>query len=159
MKIEKTNAIRIVEQNKVEYETHEYPHHDNDFVSGEEIYKLLNQDPNKVFKTIVLVSNNKYFTCMIPVLEEIDLKKAAKEFGQKSLELSPVNNLKNITGYIRGGCSPIGMKKLFPTIVDSSASNFESIIFSGGRIGLQLELKLSDLLKITNGKLKDIKRC
>lgn len=155
--MDKTNVIRIVEQNKIKYKMYEY-NHAGDFIDAVFTAKELNEDPNQVFKTIVLVSNNHYFVCVIPSVNEIDLKKAAKAFNQKSLEMVHVKDLLSITGYVRGGCSPIGMKKKFPTIIDECAKNFDSIIISAGKIGYQIELSPNDLIKLTNAKMEDIKR-
>lgn len=156
--MEKTNAIRIIEQNKIDYNTYTYPHEEGVCVDGQTVADLLNQDMNQVFKTIVLTSNNKYYVCLVPVCKEIDLKKAAKAFGLKSLEMLHMKELLGVTGYIRGGCSPIGMKKKFPTVVDDSALNYDTIIFSGGKIGLQIEMNCTDLKKLINCKFENIKK-
>lgn len=156
--MEKTNAMRILDQRKISYKTYEYPHKEGEEFESGVISKMLNIDGNKIFKTLVLTFNNHYYVCDIPVNEELDLKKAAKAFNVKSLEMVHVKDLFNITGYIRGGCSPIGMKKSFPTIIDSKALNFESIIISGGKIGLQIEIKPDDLAKVLNLKFINIIR-
>lgn len=158
MKQQKTNAIRIIEQKEIAYMAYEYPHEEGVFVDGKTVAHLLGEDPNQVFKTILLESNNKYYVSLIPVCDEIDLKKAAKAFNLKSVELAPVKNLFQITGYVRGGCSPIGMKKQFPTIIDETALLFDHIIFSGGRIGLQLELAVSDIKELIDVSFVDIRR-
>ena len=147
--MDKTNAMRILDQKKIKYNTYEYPHEDGVCVDGETVAKLLNQDPNKVFKTLVTIGNDKrYYVCVIPVMKELDLKAAAKLFNVKSLEMIHVKDINQITGYIRGGCSPIGMKKVFPTIIDISSKNYDNIIFSGGKIGLQIEMNPIDLEKV-----------
>ncbi len=147
--MEKTNVMRILDQKKIKYNTYEYPHNDNECVDGENVAKLLNQDPKRVFKTLVLQGNDKkYYVCVIPVLAELDLKLAAKCFNVKSLEMIHVKELLGITGYIRGGCSPIGMKKQFQTIIDISSKNYDTIIFSAGKIGYQVEMNPNDLEKI-----------
>ena len=157
--MEKTNVMRILDQKKIEYQTHEYPHEDGVCVDGEAVAKLLNEDPNKVFKTLVCVDNTKhYYVCVIPVLNELDLKKAAKAFSVKSLDMIAVKELLPITGYIRGGCSPIGMKKQFPTIIDKSGLNYDNIIFSAGKIGYQVEMNPKDLEKIIRVKFESITR-
>lgn len=157
--MEKTNAMRILEQRKIKYQVYEYPHEEGICVDGQTVAKLLNQDPKQVFKTLVCVSNTKhYYVCVLPVLEELDLKKAAKEFRVKSLEMIAVKELLPLTGYVRGGCSPIGMKKAFPTMIDITALQYNSIIFSGGKIGLQIEMNPKDLIKVINFEFKDIKR-
>lgn len=158
MKIEKTNALRILEQNNIIHKAYEYEHNQDEFKDGATVASLIGEDPNRVFKTIVLVDSNKYFVCLVPVLEEIDLKKAAKAFKVKSLELLHVKDLFKLTGYIRGGCSPIGMKKSFKTVVDETALLYDEIIFSGGRIGLQIEMNPLDLEKLIDVSFNDILR-
>lgn len=157
--MEKTNAIRMLDQKKIKYNTYEYPHKDGVCVDGETVAQLLNQNPDTVFKTLVTVGNDKrYYVCVVPVKQELDLKKAAKAFGVKSLEMIAVKDINNVTGYIRGGCSPIGMKKVFPTIIDESALLYENIIFSGGKIGLQIEMNPKDIEKLTRVSFKEITR-
>ncbi len=158
MKNDKTNAIRIVEQNKVVHTVYEYQHNKDEFVDGKTVANLISKNPEMVFKTILLEDKNKFYVCMVPVLEEIDLKKVAKALGLKSVELLPVAKLLSTTGYVRGGCSPIGMKKKFPTIIDKRARNFEKIIFSGGKIGLQIEMAPEDLIKLTDATFHDLTR-
>lgn len=155
-KIEKTNAVRMVEAAGIEYTMRTQDLSDG-FTSGLEIARMQGQDPAQVFKTLVTVSSKgEHFVCVIPVDRELDLKKAAKHFGVKKLEMLLSRKLLETTGYIHGGCSPVGMKKPFPTVVDSSAENFETIMVSGGRVGLQMELKLEDLLEITGAVLDDV---
>ena len=157
--MEKTNAIRMLDQKKIKYNTYEYPHEDGVCVDGETVAQLLNQNPDTVFKTLVTVGNDKrYYVCVVPVKQELDLKKAAKAFGVKSLEMIAVKDINNVTGYIRGGCSPIGMKKIFPTIIDESALLYENIIFSGGKIGLQIEMNPKDIEKLIRVSFKEITR-
>ena len=157
--MDKTNAMRILDSKKIKYNTYEYPHEEGVAVDGENVARLLNQDPNQVFKTLVLVGNDKKnYVAVVPVLMELDLKKCAKEFGVKSLEMIHVKDINAITGYIRGGCSPIGMKKVFPTIVDESALNYDRIIFSGGKIGLQIEMNPNELSKVIRVAFKSIGR-
>lgn len=157
--MEKTNVMRILEQKKIKYECYEYDHKDGVCVDGIEVAMLLNQDPNQVFKTLVTVSNTKhYYVCVVGVAHELDLKKCAKAFNVKSLEMIPVKELLNITGYIRGGCSPIGMKKSFDTVVDIEAKEFENIIFSAGKIGYQVQMNPNDLSKLIKVRFEDIKK-
>ena len=157
--MEKTNAIRMLDQKKIKYNTYEYPHEDGVCVDGETVAQLLNQNPYTVFKTLVTVGNDKrYYVCVVPVKQELDLKKAAKAFGVKSLEMIAVKDINNVTGYIRGGCSPVGMKKVFPTIIDESALLYENIIFSGGKIGLQIEMNPKDIEKLIRVSFKEITR-
>ena len=157
--MDKTNAMRIIQQKKINFNTYEYPHEEGVCVDGQTVASLLHQNPKQVFKTLVLVSNTKqYYVCVVPVLDELDLKKAAKEFKVKSLEMVMVKDLLAITGYVRGGCSPIGMKKAYPTIVDITALSYDKIIFSGGKIGVQIEMNPNDLNKIIRLDFKDIRR-
>ena len=152
---EKTNVIRILEQKKVKYESHYYLH--TDAVSGIEVANVLNQNPNQVFKTLVTIGNNKCnYVFLVPVNKELDLKKAAKSVNEKSIEMVKAKELLQLTGYIHGGCSPIGMKKQFKTVIDKSAENFNTIIFSGGKIGYQVELSLAELEKIIKFELKEL---
>ena len=142
--MEKTNVMRILDQKKINYKSYSYV--DTDAVSGMEVAEVLGQDPNQVFKTLVTVSNtNNYFVFVIPVNKELDLKKAAKAVGVKSVSMLKQKDLLPSTGYVHGGCSPIGMKKSFLTTFDSSCNNFDTIIFSAGKIGYQVQVKVSDL--------------
>lgn len=157
--MEKTNVMRILDQKKIKYKMHEYPHTDGVVVDGENVAKLLNQDPSQVFKTLVTIGNDKkYYVCVIPVLKELDLKQAAKAFNVKSLEMIHVKDINQVTGYIRGGCSPIGMKKSYPTVIDSSALNYDKIIFSAGKIGYQVEMDPRLLKNIIRVDFNDITR-
>ena len=156
--MEKTNAMRMLEQRKIKYEALEYPHEEGVCVPGSEVARLTGQNPDYVFKTLVCVDNTKhYHVCVIPVLAEVDLKKAAQAFEVKSLEMVHVKDLFDLTGYVRGGCSPIGMKKLFSTIVDITAKDKEYIVFSGGKIGSQIKMNPLDLNKIIKVEFIDIK--
>lgn len=151
----KTNAIRILDSKKIDYITHDYS--DSDAVSGLEVAKYLNQDPNKLYKTLVTVSkSNKNYVFLVPVSKELDLKKAAECVNEKNIEMIKSKDLLALTGYIHGGCSPIGMKKQFKTVIDSSLNNLEKIICSAGVIGLQIELKKEDLQKVIPYELHDI---
>lgn len=153
--MEKTNVMRILDQKKIVYK--EYFYGDTLAISGVEVAQTLNLDEKRVFKTLVTVGKTKRnYVFMIPVAEELDLKKAAKAVGEKSIEMVKSKELLPLTGYIHGGCSPIGMKKTFPIVVDSSALNFDSIIFSGGKIGYQVEVSLDSLKQIVNYKVDNI---
>ena len=151
----KTNAVRILDRNKVEYELNKYEC--DDFKDGVSIADMLEQSYDMSFKTLVTVgkSGKSYFFA-IPVDKEINMKKAAKEVGEKNIEMVHVKDINAVTGYIRGGCTPIGMKKNYPTVINESAKEHEKIIVSGGRLGLQIILKPDDLVKVTNGRYADI---
>lgn len=149
----KTNVMRILDQKKIKYIVHTY----ENAVSGIEVANTLNEDYDKVFKTLVTVSNtNNHYVFVVPVNKELDLKKAAKVVGEKSIEMLKSALLLPLTGYIHGGCSPIGMKKQFRTIIDNSASSKDKIFVSGGKIGYQIEIELSKLKKVINYELDDI---
>lgn len=151
----KTNVMRILDQKKVTYTPHSYA--DTDALSGMEVAAVLHQDPNRVFKTLVTESTGKrYYVFLVPVCRELNLKKAAQAVGEKKLEMLKAKELLPLTGYIHGGCSPIGMKKPFPTVIDQSAAGFDSIFFSAGKIGYQVELSLSELEKVLPFRLADI---
>ena len=152
---EKTNVMRILDQKKISYKEHYYG--DTSAISGTEVASVLNQDEKHVYKTLVTVSKTKkYYVFMIPVAEELDLKKCAKAVGEKSVEMIPQKELLPLTGYIHGGCSPIGMKKQFKTVIHESALTQETIIFSGGKVGFQVELNPKDLEKVINLLYDDI---
>ena len=154
----KTNAMRILDQKKISYEVLEYPHEDGVFLAGEEVANLLGINANYIFKTIVTIaSSKKYYVFVIPVLAEINLRKCAKIIGEKSLELIPVKSLTDITGYVRGGCSPIGMKKQFATFIDETAKALDYMIFSAGKIGFQIKMNPNDLAKLINASFFDLK--
>lgn len=155
-KIEKTNAVRMVEAAGIDYKLR-VQDTSKGFLGGMEMAKMLKQDPAQVFKTLVTVSNTgEHYVCVIPVDHELDLKKAAKHFGAKKVEMLLSKKLLETTGYVHGGCSPIGMKKPFPTVVDASAGNFRTIMVSAGKVGLQMELGVSDLLNVTGASLADV---
>lgn len=154
-KQEKTNVMRILDQKKINYNSYDYT--GTNAVNGMEVATSLNEDPNKVFKTLVTVAKSKInYVFVVPVNKELDLKKAAKAVGEKSVEMIKSKELLPLTGYIHGGCSPIGMKKQFKTVIDKSATNFETFIFSGGKIGYQVEVTLDDLKKVIDYSLEDI---
>lgn len=151
----KTNAVRILDRNKVEYELNKYEC--DDFKDGVSIADMLEQSYDMSFKTLVTVGKSgKYYVFAIPVDKEINMKKAAKEVGEKNIEMVHVKDINAVTGYIRGGCTPIGMKKNYPTVINESAKEHEKIFVSGGRLGLQIILKPDDLVKVTNGRYADI---
>lgn len=147
--------MRILDQKKIPYES--YCYIESGVVSGVEVAKVLNQNPDKVFKTLVTQGASKnYYVFMVPVEKELDLKKAAKSVAEKSIEMIKSKDLLSLTGYIHGGCSPIGMKKTFKTVIHISAENLETIVFSAGKIGYQVETTLKELEKIVNIKKYDI---
>lgn len=144
---EKTNAIRALEQKKIPFRFHDYS--STGAISGVEVAAALGEPVEKVFKTLVTVGKTgAHYVFVVPVAEELDLKKAAKAAGEKNIEMVKSKELLPLTGYIHGGCSPVGMKKLFPTFIDISAETQESIMVSGGKIGFQIEINPLDLKKI-----------
>ena len=150
--MEKTNVMRLLDAKKIIYQTYEY---DSSITDGMIVAKLVNKDENQVFKTLVTRSNNnKYYVFCIPVNKSLDLKKAAIAASVKSIEMIKQKELLPLTGYIHGGCSPIGMKKLFPTFIDESALNYDAICVSAGKVGFQVELKIKDLQAYVNAEIK-----
>lgn len=152
----KTNAIRLLDQQKVDYQLFEYAVHDgqNDGVS---VAKKIAQPVAKVFKTLVATAGpGKVFVFLVPVALELNLKAAAKAVGEKKIEMLPVKDLLRLTGYIRGGCSPLAMKKLYPTVIDESAKELDTMIVSAGKIGMQIHLTPIDLLSCTNAIFADL---
>ena len=155
MKTEKTNVMRLLDAAKIEYTMHCYA--DTDAVSGVDVAKVLNQDPDHVFKTLVTVGRSKSnYVFVIPVKEELNLKKAASASGEKNIEMIKSRELLPLTGYIHGGCSPIGMKKELPTFIDETAQLFDTIMFSAGKIGYQVEVGVQDLDKIMHFTYADL---
>ena len=151
----KTNAMRILEQKKIPYQLYTYSN--ETALDGMSVAHILKKDENTVFKTLVTISKtNHYYVFMIPVCKTLDLKKAAFTVGEKSLNMLPSKELLPLTGYVHGGCSPIGMKKTFPTIIDQTVLNQSEILFSGGKIGYQLELRVEDFFKTNSVKIEDI---
>lgn len=147
--MEKTNVMRILDQKKIAYTPHYYT--DSDAISGMEVATYLNLDPNKVFKTLVTVGASKRnYVFVVPVNAELNLKKAANAVNEKSIEMIKSKDLLDLTGYIHGGCSPIGMKKPFRTVMNDSALKYDTITFSAGKIGYQVEMNPNDLKKIIN---------
>ncbi|OEC00947.1 cysteinyl-tRNA(Pro) deacylase [Lysinibacillus sphaericus] len=152
----KTNAIRLLEQQKIQFDVLEYETGDGQ-VDGVSVAEKIGHPVSCVFKTLVAkASAQKLFVFVIPVAEELDLKAAAKVVGEKKIEMLAVKELLGYTGYIRGGCSPVGMKKLYPTVVDASAREQGSIIVSAGKIGMQMHIQLDDLLAVTKAQLAPI---
>lgn len=152
---EKTNVMRLLEKGKVQYVSHNYEN--TGAVSGMEVATALGQDPDMAFKTLVTVGKTKnHYVFLVPVSRELDLKKAAKSVGEKNIEMIPQKELLPLTGYVHGGCSPIGMKKRFRTVIDASAANFDTILFSGGKIGMQVQTSLEELKKVLTFELHDI---
>lgn len=152
---EKTNVMRVLEAKKIAFAS--YAYESEGAITGLEVAAQLHQDPAQVFKTLVTTGKStKHYVFVIPVGAGLDLKKAAKAVGEKSLEMLKQKDLLPLTGYIHGGCSPIGMKKAFVTTIDATAQNFESIIFSGGRIGLQVQVSLTDLTRVVRFQYADI---
>ena len=152
---EKTNVMRILDGQRIPYKSHTYA--DTDAISGTEVAAVLGQDPNRVFKTLVTEGHSKKnYVFLVPVHKELDLKKAAKAVREKSIVMIKSKDLLPLTGYIHGGCSPIGMKKQFTTVIDGSAQAFDTIMFSGGKIGYQVELSLQDLKTILRFDMADI---
>lgn len=150
MKIDKTNAVRLLDKEKIEYKLIPYQVDESD-LSAIHVAEQLQEPVEQVFKTLVLKGDKSgYFVCIIPGAEELDLKAAAKISGNKSCDMIPMKELLNITGYIRGACSPIGMKKLFPTYIDKSYEVFEYIYISAGKRGLQIQLNPQDLIQIVS---------
>ncbi len=151
----KTNAMRILEKNKIDFKVNTYEC--DEFVDGLHIADQLGQSYEQSFKTLLMQGKSKnYYVFVLPVDQEVDLKKAAKVVGEKSLEMVHVKDIQSITGYIRGGCTAIGMKKQYPTVLHESAKEFETIIVSGGRLGSQIFLSPNDFIKVTRGTYADI---
>ncbi len=154
-KEEKTNAVRLLTQKKLAFHTYDYT--DSGAVSGLEVAQALGQEPQRMFKTLVTEGRSgAHYVFLVPVAGELDLKKAANAVGEKSIAMIKSKDLLPLTGYIHGGCSPVGMKKFFPTVIDQSAAQFDTILFSGGRIGLQIETSLAELERVISFRLADI---
>ena len=152
---EKTNVVRTLEQRKIDFKA--YTYECGGAITGLEVAAILGEDPAQVFKTLVTTGRSgQHYVFVIPVGAGLDLKKAAKAVGEKSLEMLKQKDLLGLTGYIHGGCSPIGMKKAFRTTIDATAAQFDSIIFSGGRIGLQVQVGMADLARVVRYGLADI---
>ncbi|MEW9108431.1 MAG: Cys-tRNA(Pro) deacylase [Cytobacillus gottheilii] len=152
----KTNAMRFLDSHKVPYEFISYEINDGK-IDGISVAEKIKKDPEMVYKTLVLKgSSNSVYVFIVPVEKELDLKKAAKAAEEKKIEMVPVNDIQKLTGYIRGGCSPLGMKKLYPTFLAQEADDLHRIIVSGGRIGAQIELETEKLIKAISAKLAEI---
>lgn len=152
----KTNAMRILERENIHYVPHYY-RSDDGLLDGVSVASKLNEPLEQVFKTLVTVGHSKnYYVFVIPVAKELHLKKAAQAVKEKSIQMIPVKDINKVTGYIRGGCSPIGMKKQYPTVFDQSCEVLPSIIVSGGKIGTQLELSPKDLIRAVHGMVAEI---
>lgn len=152
----KTNAMRMLDAQKVVYELITYESQDGK-IDGVSVAEKIGKNPEAVYKTLVAQGGSKQiFVFIVPVTEELDLKKAAKAAGEKKVEMIPVKDIQKLTGYIRGGCSPVGMKKLYPSFIDAKSEELDLIIVSGGKIGMQMELKVDDLQKAIGAKLADL---
>ena len=154
-KNQKTNAMRILDKNKIPYKVNYYEC--EEFIDGVHIANMLSQPLDSTFKTLVTKGKSgEHFVFVIPISKELSLKAAAKAVGEKSVEMLHVKDIRAVTGYIRGGCTSVGMKKQFMTVIDSSALNFDEIIISGGALGTQIFLSPLDLIKVTNAKTESI---
>ena len=157
-KVNKTNALRILDAAKVKYELMSLNLPEPVAVSARQVAEILGRRPEVVFKTLVTVGKSReHYVFVVPGAAELDLRKAAKAVGEKSIELIHAKELLPLTGYVHGGCSPVGMKKFFKTVIDASAANYETIIVSAGRIGLHIEISLEELRKAINFSLADIR--
>ena len=152
----KTNAVRMVESAGIDYTLHTYDAPEG-FLDGVSVAQQTGQNPEQVFKTLVTVGHSKeHYVCVIPVAEELDLKKAAKHFGEKNIEMIHAKDITLITGYIKGGCSPVGMKKQFKTAIDWTAELQETICVSGGKVGLQIELAPTELASLIGAEFVEL---
>lgn len=152
---DKTNVMRILDQKKIEYKEHTYLN--TGAIGGQEVAEALGEDANRVFKTLVTVGKTgNHYVFLVPVNKELNLKKASKAVGEKKIEMIKSKELLPLTGYIHGGCSPIGMKKFFKTTIHSTAENYDTIMFSAGKIGYQVETSLNSLKKVIRFDLEDI---
>lgn len=153
--MEKTNVMRLLDGQKLAYQAYTYPC--ETALSGVEVAAVLHQDPSQVFKTLVTVgASKKNYVFVIPVAEELSLKKAAQAVHEKSIAMIKSKELLPLTGYIHGGCSPIGMKKLFPTVIDETVELCETMMFSAGKIGYQVEMKPEDLKQLVPYETADL---
>ena len=154
-KEEKTNVMRVLDGKKIPYESHAY--RPDATMSGEEIAGILGEDPAKVFKTLVTQGKSgAYYVFVVPVMGELDLKKAAKAAGEKAVSMIKQKELLPLTGYVHGGCSPIGMKKVFPTFLHTTATTYDKVFVSAGKVGFQIELSPADLIAVTGCSVADI---
>ena len=153
--MEKTNVMRVLDSKKIKYTSHEYE--PDATMTGEEIAGILGENPDKVFKTLVTqAKSGQYYVFVVPVNEELDLKKAAKAAGEKAVSMIKQKELLPLTGYVHGGCSPIGMKKSFPTTIHETAQEYEEIFFSAGKVGYQVEVAVKDLEKVVRVSYADV---
>lgn len=154
----KTNALRMLDKAKISYSIKEYEY-DEEHLDGRHVASQVDMDPNAIFKTLVLHDHhNEHLVCCVPVLEEMDLKKLAKLAGRKSVEMIHQKDLLSVTGYMRGGCSPVGMKKQFPTYIDESILKVDAVAFSAGKRGYQMIVNVQQILTYLNVKVGDIIR-
>ena len=154
---EKTNVMRVLDQKKIPYTPHTYPHGEGEAPDGETVARALGQDPAAVFKTLVTRgASGGYYVFDIPVAATLDLKKAARAVGEKSIAMVHSKELLPLTGYVHGGCSPVGMKKLFPTVFHESCLSQDTICVSAGRIGLQVEARPADLIALVRASTADV---
>ena len=152
---DKTNVMRVLDAKKISYESHSYE--PDATMTGEEIAGVLGEPAEKVFKTLVTQGKTgAYYVFVVPVVEELDLKKAAKAAGEKSIAMIKQKDLLGLTGYVHGGCSPIGMKKQFPTFIHETATGYDKVFVSAGKVGFQIELAPADLIKVANIKTADL---
>lgn len=156
-KEEKTNVMRVLDQKKIPYTPHAYPHGDGEAPDGVTVARSLGQDPERVFKTLVTRgASGGYYVFDIPVADTLDLKKAAKAVGEKSIAMLPQKELLPLTGYVHGGCSPVGMKKQFPTVFHETVELFDTICVSAGKIGAQVEVAPADLIALLGAQTADV---
>ena len=152
---EKTNVMRLLDGKKIPYTPHDYTA--SGAVAGADVAAALGEDPGAVFKTLVTVSKTKkYYVFMVPVCGELNLRKAAAAVGEKSVAMIPQKDLLPLTGYVHGGCSPIGMKKPFPVTIDASCKNHETVYFSAGRVGSQVQMRVEDLARTVRLQIADV---
>ena len=155
--MKKTNAMRILESENIDFEIIEYSTKDG--IGGVDVAEKLGEYKDRVFKTLVTESKEgENFVFVVPVSSELDLKKAAKASGSKKVEMIPQKKLLPLTGYVHGGCSPVGMKKEFKTFIDSSAENLDFFYVSGGKVGMQIKLNPKELVNLIDGEFADIKK-
>lgn len=151
----KTNVIRQLEQQNIDYKEHHY--FGSDVSSGTDVARKMGNNPDQQFKTLVTRGkSNEFYVFVIPVNEELDLKKAARSVDEKSISMIKEKELLTLTGYVHGGCSPIGMKKAFKTVIHSSAEEFDTIIFSAGKVGVSVEISPDDLMRLIDGHIADV---
>lgn len=153
----KTNVMRILDKLNIEYKV--FSCTDDPFVSANEVCKTLNIDPNQDFKTLLTIGkSNDYYVFVVPACKTLDLKKAARAVNEKSVSMIPLKDLLKVSGYVHGGCSPIGMKKLYKTVFDYSITDFEKIYFSAGKVNEIIEIKVDDIKKVIPAEFLDIAR-